>query len=298
LKAWVRVVKSVTREINPVCKACRGAVRLFGRQGAYRYVLCRECGSLQLDPFPSKEIMERMYRDDYASAGHYNPDPIEALRLGSPYYEELSDIITKADLPDGRILDFGCGWGGLCTLLKEKGLDYLGVDISKEEVEYCRQKGLHVIQSDLDMLETTGQRFAAIATVSVLEHLIDHEKFMETLNKMLLPGGIFIASTPTAPFATFVGNWVMRMKSGELATKPFDPPWHTVLFSPEGIRRLSARHHLYLEKVLPSRAPFAPGVLGMIRPFATVFGKAGFILFGEKWPVVVSHIFICRKPRA
>src|SRR5204862_3174758 len=46
--------------------------------------------------------------------------------------------------PGRRVLDLGCGWGGLLAFIRERGATGLGVSLSSAQVESCRRHGLDV----------------------------------------------------------------------------------------------------------------------------------------------------------
>ena len=53
--------------------------------------------------------------------------------------------------PGSRVLDVGCGDGGLLELLqRDKGVDGRGIEISQNGVNDCVARGLSVIQGDAD----------------------------------------------------------------------------------------------------------------------------------------------------
>ena len=40
-----------------------------------------------------------------------------------------------------RVLDVGCGWGGLAfEMAKTKGCEVLGITLSKNQLDYCKKK--------------------------------------------------------------------------------------------------------------------------------------------------------------
>ena len=59
--------------------------------------------------------------------------------------------IAKLVSSESRVLDIGCGDGGLLKHLKEnKKVDGRGIELSQEGVNLCVTKGLPVIQGDAD----------------------------------------------------------------------------------------------------------------------------------------------------
>lgn len=62
-------------------------------------------------------------------------------------YSIISDMIDD----NARVLDLGCGNGYLLKLLKDKKhINGNGIEISQKEVIQCLEKGLSVIQGDID----------------------------------------------------------------------------------------------------------------------------------------------------
>ena len=59
-------------------------------------------------------------------------------------------IITDMIEPDMSVLDVGCGDGALMKMLKEKNIHITGIDINQDNVVKCLEKGLSVIQGDID----------------------------------------------------------------------------------------------------------------------------------------------------
>src|SRR5258708_11733305 len=73
--------------------------------------------------------------------------------------------------PRRRVLDLGCGWGGLLAYVRERGGDGVGVTLSKAQQAACRRHGLDVHLSDA--LEVSRDRFGgfdAVASLGAFEH--------------------------------------------------------------------------------------------------------------------------------
>ena len=61
-------------------------------------------------------------------------------------YQVILDFIP----PGSKILDIGCSDGELINLLSQKGVSCQGVEIDQEKVVKCLEKGLDVIQGDIN----------------------------------------------------------------------------------------------------------------------------------------------------
>jgi glycosyltransferase involved in cell wall biosynthesis len=80
------------------------------------------------------------------------------------------------DILDGRepVLEFGCGRGEFLDVLRDAGLQYLGVDLDQGMVDRCHEKGhAQVVHADgLEYLETLeDESLGAIFSAQVIEHL-------------------------------------------------------------------------------------------------------------------------------
>ena len=59
-------------------------------------------------------------------------------------------IITSLIPNKSNVLDVGCGDGTLMKMLQEKNVHVCGIDINQDNIVKCLEKGLSVIQGDID----------------------------------------------------------------------------------------------------------------------------------------------------
>jgi cyclopropane fatty-acyl-phospholipid synthase-like methyltransferase len=100
-----------------------------------------------------------------------------------------------------KILDIGCGTGHFLYYLKKKGLkDYIGIDISEQQIKFCKSKITKKVEkADIfDYLKKNEKKYNFILANDFLEH-IKHDKVYEFLNlvyQSLKNGGIFTLRVP------------------------------------------------------------------------------------------------------
>lgn len=115
------------------------------------------------------------------------------------WYKGRREIIGKIIQPflhsNMKILDAGCGAGGTMEYMSEYG-SMLGVDISKEMVEHCRNIGLNALCESIHCLPFQDHTFDLVLCLDVLEHLQDEKQVLEELNRVVKPGGILVFSVP------------------------------------------------------------------------------------------------------
>lgn len=80
--------------------------------------------------------------------------------------------------PGRRVLDMGCGWGGLLHYLKGRGVQAVGVTLSRGQYAACRKNGLDVYLMDCRTItpDTFGP-FDAVASLGAFEHFASPEDF-------------------------------------------------------------------------------------------------------------------------
>jgi cyclopropane-fatty-acyl-phospholipid synthase len=116
---------------------------------------------------------------------------------------KLDHICRKLDLqPGDRLLDIGCGWGGLILhAASQYGVEALGVTLSPSQAEVARARAVAAGLSDRCRVEVCDYRalpsasqFNKIVSVGMVEHVgRDHlSEYFTTAYQLLEPGGLFL----------------------------------------------------------------------------------------------------------
>jgi SAM-dependent methyltransferase len=129
-----------------------------------------------------------------------------AYRIFKKSYETLVGPIGSCR----AVLDFGCGWGRIIRFfLKDVEREKLsGVDHSEEAVRICRETNTWCKFTLIEPYPPTAlpsESFGLIYLYSVFSHLPEemHWMLLKEFNRLLVPGGMLIATTRARDFVHF-----------------------------------------------------------------------------------------------
>jgi cyclopropane-fatty-acyl-phospholipid synthase len=138
------------------------------------------------------------------------------MQYSCAYFTDPSNSIEQAQLdkkahiaskmllkPGQKVLDIGCGWGGLALYLNRVAdVDVLGVTLSKEQLAVARQRAAEAGVSDrvkfelCDYRDVTGV-FDRIVSIGMFEHLgtAHFPIFFRKIRELLHPEGAALVHT-------------------------------------------------------------------------------------------------------
>lgn len=117
----------------------------------------------------------------------------------------------------GRVLDAGCGGGGMPLSFAEEATAVVGIDL----VDRFRHAGarlaaergmsnLSFLQADGQALPFAGATFDGVLSHAVIEHVADALAYLRECARVLRPGGWMYLST--APYLSFAGAHLPRLR--------------------------------------------------------------------------------------
>jgi ubiquinone/menaquinone biosynthesis C-methylase UbiE len=110
-------------------------------------------------------------------------------------YRSLArDLARRAP---GRLLDWGCGWGQVTTLLREAGIDVVAFDYraglaapTTEPLPRFPEIEAHLSSEPVE-LPFEDDSFDTVLSCGVLEHVPDPDASLIEIRRVLRPGGMF-----------------------------------------------------------------------------------------------------------
>jgi cyclopropane-fatty-acyl-phospholipid synthase len=183
--------KALNKGKNPIAKLLskRNDLKRARRNVAHHYDIGNELYALFLD-------------DDLQYSCAYFTDPENSLEQAQ--VDKKAHIAAKLDLkPDQRVLDIGCGWGGMALFLhKVAGVDVLGVTLSQEQLKIARDRAAAAGVSDHVKFELIDyrlldQKFDRIVSVGMFEHVgaKHYDEFFAKCRDLLNRDGVMLLHT-------------------------------------------------------------------------------------------------------
>jgi SAM-dependent methyltransferase len=199
-------------------------------------VRCASCGLLYANPRWKAEHLFGRYTSEYWShyseTVHGSADAHHSATVRQTYY--LAAFERELGQP-GRLLDVGCATGEFLALAGRRGWRVAGVESSPAAAEAARAaSGADVHAGTLDTAPFSDASFDAITLFEVIEHLQSPRTYVETIARLLRPGGVFALSTPNI---RSVAYWLLGRDWSAIG-----PNDHLFYFSPSTLTRLLRAH--------------------------------------------------------
>src|SRR3954451_11044908 len=196
----------------------------------------------------------------------------DARPAGSYYANDRPDM--RAELPArlGRVLDVGCGEGGVGAALKASGAErVVGIEPHGPSAEIARGvlDEVHVGTAE-EALPGVGEDFDLVLLYDVLEHVVDPGAVLDALRGVAAPGALVHVSTPNARHFSLLYDLVVRGTFGYTEWGHRDAT-HLRWFTRRDLEELVASHGWRVEASTPGllgRAVQADRLtLGLVREF-------------------------------
>jgi len=116
----------------------------------------------------------------------------------------IADMLSQhLDIKDKKVLEVGCGDGGVSVALSLRGADVIGIDLNKDRIEtsILRAKDHDVnvkFQVDnAEKLSLNDKSFDVVICNALIEHVFNPEKLASEISRVLKMGGILFLDTPS-----------------------------------------------------------------------------------------------------
>lgn len=146
------------------------------------------------------------------------------LQANQSKFIHQADILSKhLSLQDARVLDIGCGGGLFLSLLKRRGAQVMGIELSDSRAQYAKTK--HSLNIDKHPIESDfwqhgyAQYFDAVTLWDVIEHVNYPQQTLQSAVRVLKTSGLLLIDTPCRDsFYHRFGEWTYKLTGGKYPT--------------------------------------------------------------------------------
>lgn len=242
--------------MNTPCALCGASdSRLWLRKDAWRYLTCRTCSAVWLDPLPSDGWAEDFYDLPYFEGGgrggyrDYLAD--ETLhRKNARARVALAKRYGAA--PPGLWIDVGCAAGFTLVEAREAGFRVRGVDISPWARAFAgKHFDLDVAASICETQRELAEKTSVVSMFQVLEHLPSPLAALQQARACMRPGGLLVVET-----------WDRASMAARLFGKRWQqitPPSVAWLFDRQSLGYAMARAGFALRAIVPTSKAVSVG---------------------------------------
>ena len=153
-------------------------------------------------------------------------------------FKVIANLIEK----DRRVLDVGCGDGTLMKFLKDnKNIDCRGMEISKNKVQKCIEKGLTVIEgnAEKDLTQFPNKSFDYAILSQTLQAFLNPEL---VINELLRVGKKAIVTIPN------FGYWKVRLHLLTKGTMPITKTLPDEWYNTTNLHMCTIKDFVYFAK--------------------------------------------------
>ena len=156
-----------------------------------RFVMCRHCGLVVLNPRWNQEAYARFYTD------YYHPLLLESgVQIAFDNWQERFQKMVQATGLNGvlrpvpRVLEIGGGKGELAAYIREQyRAEVVVVEPNAREAEQAAARGFEVYTQVFEECHFEASSFDLVVLMRTVDHLIDASRTFKLIRQLLKPGG-------------------------------------------------------------------------------------------------------------
>ena len=222
------------KNINYKSWGCKKIIKIFEKKN-FKYFQCTETKTIFANPRPKPIILEKFYSDTKSSKFWLNKFflPKAKARKNKIVKPRVDFVLNNFKrCQSKKIFDVGSGSGVFLTELRKKWpkVKLFALEPSKLMAEKCRSQNIKVIESTIEKMGTTNNKFDLITCFELFEHLYEPNLFLKKIYKLLNKNGIFYLTTLNG-----MGFDIQLLGKN---SNSIYPPYHINFFNPKSIELL------------------------------------------------------------
>lgn len=252
------------------CNSCNShGFSIYLSHKGLNLMQCGHCGLVFIDKIPGDDNLKEYYQDKFY-------DKRKAERFIKPFEVGMRFLrrwrvwsIQGFCSGSGKVVDVGFSRGTTLQMLKDRGWEVLGTQISRNAYDNAKRSGLNVFLGELAGAGLVSKSVDLVTFWHVLEHLRDPAFYLKETARILKDGGKLIVEVPNAAGINarlFKEKWF-----------GLDLPRHLYHFSPRALSILLKKSGFRIAK--EEYFSFEQNPFSLLQSILNVFNRRHNILF-------------------
>jgi len=203
----------------PACPLC-GQVDFtpVRRAAAHVVVRCEGCQLHLLNPQPSNAELAEIYHPTYSFFGADPGAEACVSRVKQATADHYLHVLAAAGITQGTLLEVGCGDGDFLRQASRRNFSIEGIDYSPHSCRKAQAKvgpAVPIHCGEISVLADRREAYDLCVACDVIEHVRQPAVFLDTIHRLLRPGGWVFLVTPNlaAPSARLMGARWLEFKA-------------------------------------------------------------------------------------
>ena len=157
--------------------------------------ICKNCGLMQQYKYPNQNFIDKFYRSYYNDLYGFFKNPKERFDsqfISASYKFKLINDLFPEKI-NCKLLEIGCGAGGILSYFRSKGFDCYGMDYQNEHLTYAEKNKIKTY----DNLNKINGKFDIIILSHVIEHMTSFKEIFAKCKLLLNKNGIIYIEVPS-----------------------------------------------------------------------------------------------------
>ncbi len=151
-------------------------------------VQCLNCGTLRIDPYLTKDSINKYYSDTYGKIKRSDAPAEKLWKKQAKASKLVFSLVEPYVSKQSKILDFGGATGGKMQELLVQGYDVSLKDLDEKYYDYGVSRGLKPFDAAV--------KYDFIILARVLEHMAEPVEFLREVGELLAPNGHIYVEVP------------------------------------------------------------------------------------------------------
>lgn len=215
----------------------------YGYPGTFSFLICDECGHIQLDKKFNEAELKNLYSNYYPRSS-FNVDdyrPLSFRRGIRGWLEGESSAAAYWVKPNSNVLEIGSGWCETIGYLNTIGCSAYGTELDTNAKIVAEKYNFNLKVGLFNKEDYLDEFFDFILLNQVLEHLSDPHLMVKDLESKLKVGGKIIISIPNC------NSFLSRLFRKKWIN--WHVPFHLNFFTKKSLKYLSKECNLEIETI-------------------------------------------------